>query len=1099
MRTLQINHTGFTHEGKPLFEIMRLPDGKRCPPVALTPPSEVSVATHNTTLRQDLRWYLEDYLSLPIDVYRTRAENIQDTLKNWGLECFDALFTGHAQNWYYTAQQSGLKNLIIKVTSDDPAILAYPWEALYSDDDEYIAQQCRIERQLSNVADVRPFTTELPLNQLNILYIIARPYGEKDIDFQTLARPLVDFVADGNWPVKIDLLRPPTFDRLREVLRTNPNFYHVVHFDGHGGAPANAIEQFAGQAGTLVFEKENDPNNEGELITAEKLSALLREYNVPYMVLNACQSAMMDETGKDPFSSVAASLLKAGIRGVVAMSYSLWVSGAKAFVPAFYKRLFEEGDIAEAMRAGRQEMFRENMRDTFIGQIEFNDWVVPVLYRQTTDEQILPKLKKVKMEHEGGLPIEVLQLLRSDFIGRGGAIQQLERAMRNKQAGILIHGMAGEGKTTLAQGFLQWLDSTGGLYAGAIWFSFEGIRSASYVIDTLTDKLFGTQAMVLPIEQKLPAIIKVLKATPVVMIWDNFESVAGYGNVRGLLSEEDRNILKDLLKYLRGGVTKVIITSRSPEDWLSASECYRVRLAGLQGAELWQYCNFIVEDIGLTISRNDSEYELLINKLQGNPLAIRIILLKLEQHSPSLLLAKLNSSTNSGNNDASGIEHLMHVLDIFDIELDEEFAPILRLIGLHEQFVLANCVNMMLDKIGEYADKVDACFDMLTRAGLCRMAFLVNGYKIHPAVRINLAHRHPASEAEKRIFVDCMRWLCGQYQSKHLHEQRLVFEQFEINFRNALELARELDLKASELFLIQGLALYAQNARHYDEATRLYEFLAKLSIEYKAIDFEAAAYHQLGIVAGFCHNYDVAENRYKQSLAIRLEHGDESGASAIYFQLGISAYEQRNFDDAEKWYRQSLSISIKLNDLYRMAAAYHELGTVADKRLDFDIAEDWYRKSLEISLSQGDEHSASLTFHELGVVAENRKDFRSAVALYEKSLAINLKLGYEYDTADNYEALGIVALKCGIFNDAERLLKNALTIRLKYGDEHGVANTYMHLSELAYVHKDFNSATGFIMTALQIFRKHNNKYATENAEKRLLRIQAENVDNISSE
>ncbi len=37
------------------------------------------------------------------------------------------------------------------------------------------------------------------------------------------------------------------------------------------------------------------------------------------------------------------------------------------------------------------------------------------------------------------------------FVGREGAILQLERALRRKPAGILIHGLGGVGKTTLAQ------------------------------------------------------------------------------------------------------------------------------------------------------------------------------------------------------------------------------------------------------------------------------------------------------------------------------------------------------------------------------------------------------------------------------------------------------------------------------------------------------------------------------------------------------------------------------------------------------------------------------------------------------------------------
>src|SRR5262249_36551730 len=56
----------------------------------------------------------------------------------------------------------------------------------------------------------------------------------------------------------------------------------------------------------------------------------------------------------DAFASVATSLLRAGVRSVVAMSYSLYVSAARELLPAFYRRLFESGSGARGTPGGRQ-------------------------------------------------------------------------------------------------------------------------------------------------------------------------------------------------------------------------------------------------------------------------------------------------------------------------------------------------------------------------------------------------------------------------------------------------------------------------------------------------------------------------------------------------------------------------------------------------------------------------------------------------------------------------------------------------------------------------------------------------------------------------
>lgn len=221
------------------------------------------------------------------------------------------------------------------------------------------------------------------------------------------------------------------------------------------------------------------------------LSELLAEYRIPIMVLNACQSARIDEQAEDAFASVAAALLKAGLRSVVAMSYNLYVSGAQQFVPAFYRRLLETVNVAEAVRAGRQAMLAHNQRPCLLGEYPLDDWLVPVLYQQMqTDEIVLAQPAPVAgnfiLEEDAvsdPIPEQVQQLGDDGFIGRQQAVQQLERArLASLKQAFLIHGMAGVGKTTLAKGFLHWLRDTGGLEQQVFWFSFDAIRNVEYVI-----------------------------------------------------------------------------------------------------------------------------------------------------------------------------------------------------------------------------------------------------------------------------------------------------------------------------------------------------------------------------------------------------------------------------------------------------------------------------------------------------------------------------------------------------------------------------------------------------------------------------------------
>ncbi len=233
----------------------------------------------------------------------------------------------------------------------------------------------------------RAGTLDVPGGKLRVLMVIARPDGTRDVSYQMVARPLLERLDAVRGEVSLTVLRPPTFDALRDAVQQAADAgepFHVVHFDGHGLMPGRAGggASMAGRPammtgsgeGVLAFEK---PGGGSDLVKASQIAQVLADGKVPVVVLNACQSGAV---GKELEASVATALLKAGCAAVVAMAYSVYAVAAAEFMAAFYESLFAGESVGQAVTVGRKRLFEQDGRPSLKGDLPLADWLVPVHY-----------------------------------------------------------------------------------------------------------------------------------------------------------------------------------------------------------------------------------------------------------------------------------------------------------------------------------------------------------------------------------------------------------------------------------------------------------------------------------------------------------------------------------------------------------------------------------------------------------------------------------------------------------------------------------------------------------------------------------------------
>ena len=185
---------------------------------------------------EDLRWYLEDYLLAPFGVWEDRGPAVRGSWPGGGIRFSGRCSApGPARDAYQRARDRGLE---VVFRSADPGLLGLPWELMRDGAGPVALGAGGISRSLPVAGGAG--TLEVPGGRLRVLMVISRPAGTRDVGYQMVARPLLERLDAVRGEVDLTVLRPPTFDALRQAVKQAAEAgepFHVVHFDGHGVMP----------------------------------------------------------------------------------------------------------------------------------------------------------------------------------------------------------------------------------------------------------------------------------------------------------------------------------------------------------------------------------------------------------------------------------------------------------------------------------------------------------------------------------------------------------------------------------------------------------------------------------------------------------------------------------------------------------------------------------------------------------------------------------------------------------------------------------------------------------------------------------------------
>ena len=1012
-----------------------------------------SIPLEDEDLRE-LRWYLEQYPRWPTGPDVQRAQRIEGDMNNWGRALFNAVFsTKKAENIWTTFRERTDCNQILTIDCEESAGLRFPWELLADEHGHLSCHGVSVRRRLQHEDACEQADLELPLR---ILMVVSRPEGEGIgfINPRASSEVLLDAIEPlGPENCQVEFVHPPTIGALRQRLEQDPPI-HVVHFDGHGVY----LKKWA--LGYVLFE---DEDGKKDLVKGKTIGGLLAEANVPVMILDACQSADID--APDPYSSVAAEVIRAGVSAVLAMQYSVLVPASERFFAAFYGALATGATVGMATDRGRKDLLDDPLRFKLkVGaseerEVRLSDWFLPALYERMGDPApfagavVRPDRAESREDLRGDCPDPPY-----GFVGRGRDLWKLERSLHQRRI-VVLHGFGGQGKTALAVESGKWLTRTG-RFERAAFLSFEHGGEADWVATQLGGLLCGDEFSSLNAEAQREQLTKALSEEATLIIWDNFESLLKGGNAER--TEEALEELLDLGADLSEcGESRLVVTTRDPDlphaTFTGSSRSTRQRLGGLTTKESLELAGEVLSASGQEPPGRE-ELERLLRQLGGHPLSIQLVLPHLEECGgvgpvidrfeelyPGFTRGKATerneslevSLTFSLDRLSEEVRERLPALGVFrggavdvlviliaGLEPDAWMEARQELIqaGLIEQEPLSFPLNAFLARLGFEAE------DAGPEDEMANVPYL----RFHPTLaphlrgRLEAERRGELEERYRRVYHALSAHLYTS-DSKSPGAVRAIARREMPNLRRALRLALRAGDRAAATGMAERIERFLNVFGRWRERDAMME-----EVENAA---EAAGGFGEGKLtkAEFLHRsrrgemlhdraQDAEAERVFRTVLERFEAGvdyDEEEATYDRAQtlgrLGRSLRAQGRSAAAEREYRRALEVLGTMDqddeDVRRQTGGVHtDLADALRDQGRYGEARGEYEESLRIKETLGGEQRGKAVVQgQLGTLALRQRDYGEARRRYEEALEAFNDLGETRHRAIALHQLGMVA------------------------------------------------------------------------------------------
>lgn len=661
--------------------------------------------------------------------------------------------------------------------------------------------------------------------------------------------------------------------------------------------------------------------------------------------------------------------------------------------------------------------------------------------------------------------VEILHNLppRNEFVGRKDEIEKIHFALLSRPHTVVIDGIGGVGKTSLALEIAHECLSASknnsnkdiATFMGFIWISTKG---HDLLLDNMLDEIAQTlnQIVILkqPLKEKRKSILRILQNSPSLIIVDSYETIT------------DPTIQDFLIEIPEP--SKVLITTRIQKS----SQAKSISLRGLPETDAIDLIKSHGNNLGISEIEKSNEEKLLrlCKSTDGHPLAIKWALGQIKQKGQSLsttldYLEKARGNIfdqvflNSWNLLSQDSQRILRIMPIFATDANKQSIEVAsQLFGDSFNTAINQLVEMSLVNFSESGNN------------------LFQRYSIHPLTKAFALTQLEETDTKTAFYArKNLAIFYEEYTREHGGLWNLDgFELIKIDISNIINIIKWciqeklFDLSTS---LIDNIRYFLINYGYWNtaleiatDAVRLFPFIDKKPsrrLKEWQTKIVLLKLWPIAWIHRFRGNFEIAKSEIISALELFKFDKDDYNVAYAQRHLSLVLQQTGEVEEAEKLLLEAREFSYTIQDesemKYRTQLLTSDLSVLALKKGDLDSA--WNLSSIVFDISSKilddtEKHNyqnlqtIAIFYRVLGSVSRQRGDFEQAKMLCEKALSYTEKLDYRDGIADASFELAQVEVEMGQKNSARQKFERAYSIYKALGMDQRTKEIEKALSKL---------------------------------------------------